>query len=79
MKTMTCRQLGGPCDFQIQGGSANDIIKAQDKHLKEMVAEGDAAHEGALKEMKGRSKTHSPEWGGTGRPSATSPRSPTDA
>jgi hypothetical protein len=28
----------------------------QDKHLKDVVAQGDATHEGALKEMKGRWK-----------------------
>jgi hypothetical protein len=54
MKTMTCEQLGGPCDFRLQGETADEIIKAQDRHLKEMVAGGDASHEGALKEMKGR-------------------------
>ncbi len=54
MKTMTCRQMGGPCDFAHQGATADEVIKAQDSHLKEMVAGGDDAHEGALKEMKGR-------------------------
>ena len=56
MKTMTCHQLGGPCDVRFQGNSADEVIKQQDKHLKEMVAGGDATHEGALKEMKGRWK-----------------------
>jgi len=56
MKTMTCRQLGGPCDFAHQGESADDVIKAQDRHLREMVEGGDSAHEPALKDMKGRWK-----------------------
>jgi predicted small metal-binding protein len=56
MKTMTCHQLGGPCDLRLQGSTADEVIKQQDKHLKEMVAGGDASHEGALKEMKGRWK-----------------------
>jgi predicted small metal-binding protein len=56
MKTMTCRELGGPCDFAHHGNSANDVIKAQDKHLKETVAGGDSTHESALKEMQGRWK-----------------------
>jgi hypothetical protein len=56
MKTMTCEQLGGPCDLRLEGRTANDVIKAQDKHLKEMVASGDEAHQNALKEMKGRWK-----------------------
>lgn len=56
MKRMTCRQLGGPCDSAHQGDSADDVIKAQDRHLREMVSSGDATHETALKEMKGRWK-----------------------
>jgi hypothetical protein len=56
MKTMTCRQLGGACDLPLSGDSADDVIKAQDKHLNEIVAAGDEAHEGALKEMKDRWK-----------------------
>jgi predicted small metal-binding protein len=56
VKTMTCKQLGGPCDLQLHGNTANEVIKAQDQHLKEMVAEGDETHQSALKEMQGRWK-----------------------
>jgi hypothetical protein len=56
MKTMTCRQLGGPCDAAFQGTKADQVIKAQDKHLKEMVAGGDEAHRPALKSMQDRWK-----------------------
>ena len=40
MKTMTCRQLGGPCDLELRGETADDVIKAQDRHLKEAVKAG---------------------------------------
>jgi predicted small metal-binding protein len=56
MKTMTCRQLGGPCDFEIRGATADEIIKAQDRHLNETVAQGSESHRPALQEMKGRWK-----------------------
>ena len=56
MRTMTCRQLGGACDLALRGESADDVIKAQDRHLREAVAAGDTAHEQALEEMKGRWK-----------------------
>ncbi len=56
MKTMTCKQLGGPCDLALSGESADDVIKAQDRHLNDAVAAGNAAHESALKAMKGRWK-----------------------
>lgn len=51
---MTCRQLGGPCEHAHQGDNANDVIKAQDGHLREAVAAGDSTHQPALDEMKGR-------------------------
>ena len=56
MKTMTCRQLGGPCDQPHRGDSADDVINAQDQHLRQAVADGDTAHESALADMKGRWK-----------------------
>lgn len=56
MKTMTCRQLGGPCDVPLHGDTANDVIKAEDQHLKDMVAGGDETHKSALKDMQGRWK-----------------------
>jgi hypothetical protein len=54
MKTMTCQDLGGPCGLAHHGESADDIIKAQDQHLKEVVKAGDDAHVPARGEMKGR-------------------------
>ena len=54
VKTMTCSQLGGACDLPLVGEDANEIIKAQDGHLKEAVAGGSTDHEPALRDMKGR-------------------------
>ncbi|MBN1093024.1 hypothetical protein JKP75_10915 [Blastococcus sp. TML/M2B] len=51
---MTCRQLGGPCDLELSGATADEVIKAQDRHLREAVAAGDSAHEAAHEEMKAR-------------------------
>ena len=56
MKTMTCKQLGGPCGLAHHGASADESIKAQDGHLKDAVANGDTIHTAALNEMKGRWK-----------------------
>jgi hypothetical protein len=56
MKTMTCKQMGGPCDAAFHGNTADEVIKAQDKHLKEQVAGGDETHNSALKSMRGRWK-----------------------
>jgi predicted small metal-binding protein len=56
MKTMTCEQMGGACELTHRGSTADEVIKAQDRHLREAVASGDTTHEQALKEMKGRWK-----------------------
>ncbi|WAC56230.1 DUF1059 domain-containing protein [Gordonia sp. SL306] len=54
MKTMTCRQLGGPCDADLSGETADEIIKAQDRHLREAVRDGDTTHVTAHNDMKHR-------------------------
>lgn len=54
MTTMTCRDLGGPCDLAHHGATADDVISAQDRHLKEAERAGDAEHQPARDEMKGR-------------------------
>ena len=56
MKTMTCQHLGGPCDLPHHGMTADEVIKAQDRHLKDVVATGATTHENALNEMKARWK-----------------------
>lgn len=56
MKTMTCRQLGGPCDVEHRGADHNEVIKAQDRHLKDQVAAGDETHREAHVAMRGRWK-----------------------
>ena len=56
MKTMTCAQLGGPCTVALRGETADEVIHAQDRHLKDMVAGGDESHRDALDAMKGRWK-----------------------
>ena len=54
VKTMTCQDLGGPCTLAHRGDSADDVINAQDRHLKELVQAGDDAHVPAREDMKGR-------------------------
>ena len=54
MKRMTCSQLGGTCELPLGGEDANEIIQAQDRHLREAVAAGSSDHEPALRDMKGR-------------------------
>ncbi len=54
MKTMTCRQLGGACDLEHRGETADAVIKANDRHLREAEKAGDASHQPARDAMKVR-------------------------
>ncbi len=54
VKTMTCQALGGPCEHPHRATSADDIIKAQDRHLREAVRAGDTSHQQARDAMRGR-------------------------
>ncbi|KQS10709.1 hypothetical protein ASG04_03885 [Curtobacterium sp. Leaf183] len=64
MKTMTCHDLGGPCTREHQGSTADEVIKAQDRHLKDAVKAGDQTHVQAREEMRGRWRhpKRSMEW-----------------
>jgi predicted small metal-binding protein len=78
MKSMTCRQLGGPCDLAHRGESADEVIKAQDHHLKEAEKSGDTTHREAREVMKGRWRRPRQAWGwyrDTGRAFAELPES----
>ena len=37
--TMTCKELGGACDLELVGDTADEVIKLQDRHLREVVAD----------------------------------------
>lgn len=51
---MTCKQMGGPCDTAHHGEDANEVIKAQDQHLRQAVADGSVEHAPARRDMKSR-------------------------
>lgn len=44
MKTMTCKQLHGPCDALIHAQTAEEMMANGQKHGLEMAAKGDPAH-----------------------------------
>lgn len=54
MNIATCRQLGGPCDLELYGETADEIVKAQDRHLREATRRGQMDHKPAHEAMRGR-------------------------
>jgi hypothetical protein len=51
MKTMTCKQLGGACDLELNAGTFDDIVKLSKAHTREMIDKGDQPHVKAMHEM----------------------------
>jgi predicted small metal-binding protein len=52
MKTMTCRELGGPCDLEFHANTFEEIARMSQQHGKEMFQSGDPAHLEAMNKMK---------------------------
>ncbi len=61
MKTMTCKQLYGPCDALIHGATAEEMMENSQKHAMEMVAKGDKVHIDAMEAMKNQHMDMTPE------------------
>ena len=51
MKTMTCKQLYGPCEALIHGENAQEMMENSKKHAMEMAEKGDELHINAMKAM----------------------------
>jgi len=52
MKTMTCKQLYGPCEVLIHGETSDEMMKNSQKHGMEMAAHGDSEHIQIMEEMR---------------------------
>ena len=55
MKTLTCKDLGGPCDTEITGGSFEEIGQKSHAHVMEKINAGDDVHQAAADQMKNAS------------------------
>jgi predicted small metal-binding protein len=52
MKTMTCKQMGGGCDEQIQGSTAQEMVTNGSKHLMESAVEEDKQARQMMEDMQ---------------------------
>jgi predicted small metal-binding protein len=52
MKTMTCKQLGGACDYKITAGTFGEMAEKAKEHAHEMAAANDEAHLKVMERMK---------------------------
>ena len=51
MKTMTCKQLGGPCDEEFHSETFDEMGEMSKKHAMEMAEKGDEGHIEKMEEM----------------------------
>jgi hypothetical protein len=52
MKTMTCKQLGGPCDKEFHAETFEEMAEMSKKHGMEMYKEGNEEHIKVMDKMK---------------------------
>ena len=56
MKTMTCRQLGGPCDQQLTASTWDEMVQAMTRHVLDR-------HSETAKAMKRMHEEDPKRWG----------------
>lgn len=61
MKTMTCKQLGGPCEKEFHANTFEEMAEKSKSHGMEMYQKGDEAHIKAMNQMKENMKSQSPD------------------
>ena len=52
MKTMTCKQLGGPCDQEFHAETFDEMVKMSQQHGIEMAEKGDEEHIKVMGKMR---------------------------
>ena len=52
MKTLTCKDMGGPCDTELAGSSFAEIGKKSHDHVLDQIGRGDEAHRAAAARMR---------------------------
>lgn len=57
MKTMTCKQLGGACDFEFHANTFEEISAMSKQHGMDMFKKNDQAHLDAMHKMRALMET----------------------
>jgi len=60
MKTITCRQMGGPCDMAFTGTTPKEVM---DQGAQHVMASTDPEHVKIAEQMKTMSPEDSAKWG----------------
>lgn len=62
MKKLTCKDVGGPCDFEFTGHTFEEIGKKSYTHVMEQIKNGDESHKAAAAKMREASPEQQKVW-----------------
>jgi hypothetical protein len=62
MKKMTCQAMGGSCDAEIPGETADELMANGKKHVHDQADAGDEGHKALVDKMTALSEEERAEW-----------------
>jgi len=62
MKKTTCQAMGGSCEAEITGETADELMANGKQHVHDQAEGGDEAHKGVVEKMKALSTEEHDKW-----------------
>lgn len=62
MKKTTCKAMGGSCEAEIQGETADELMANGKKHVHDAAEGGDENHKSVVEKMKGLNEEDHKKW-----------------
>lgn len=62
MKKITCKEMGGTCDAEIHGETAEEMMENGKQHVHDAAESGDEAHKEVVERMKQLSEEDHKKW-----------------
>lgn len=62
MKKIICKAMGGVCDTEITGETADELMANGKQHVHDAADGGDEAHKEVIERMKSMSKEGHDKW-----------------
>jgi predicted small metal-binding protein len=62
MKKITCREMGGDCNAEIHGETAEELMEKGRQHVHDAADSGDEAHKAVVKRMEELSDEDRDTW-----------------
>lgn len=62
MKKMTCQAMGGTCEAEIQGDTADELMASGKQHVHDQAEAGDEGHKAVMQKMTQLSEEDLKKW-----------------